>query len=623
MDDERDYVKLVEQARLGQKESLDRLAGRVRGRLYAYVYRTTLDHSYTQDIVQESLLEMLKIFDNLEKGDRFWPWLRGIAFNKMLQRHEEQLKRREVSMSDVEEPQSKQKDDEAGLAKLVSDELKQVVVAAMKELKPRHRRVLAMRCYEEMPYSEIAELMGCSELGVRVLFYRAKRALLRGLNRRGLGKGFLITTLVLFGKMTAPSEAAAAEVSVTASTAKVGVIAGLIGAAGTKTAVVSLTAAGVVAVGTIMATSGPEEAATGQGEQPAGNSYVAPSVTQPVAAIQECWYYFPKSADGPVMMRMMKAGSRGKPFHCAWRQNEQVNNYFDRRDNTIYINNHRMWRSDLKVWRLPTDRPELTEFLSKVEGQGERMEYVRAEGEGLLVITGRDGDGNGNRSRIIRQRHVLDEEYFRYDCPRVMKTVDNRDTMHRRSWTFFRIDGELNGLRMSGTGRLPFVYAASQAHTPWLKLEVGHRLKIADSGDEALVYDNDGAVVASYPGGSFFKGLTRPWVGLHTIDTIRRDAAEERVWFETKYNRGEEKAEIILTCGQGKLVYTIDMEKDIIDKITISTNNGKEGELRFSYLQDIDEAGSEFVGPRITRSYGTKRRESRGILWLLTIMFGG
>ena len=203
MADNRDYIELVKHAQLGNRESLDALAERVRGRLYAYIYRIVLQEHLAQDIVQETMLEMFKVLGKLERADRFWPWLRGIAFNKLRRHYAEEKHRRTVPMSKQEKPEGGSGESHAGLANLVAEEMKQVVVSAMAELKPQYRKVLAMRCYEEMEYSEIAELMGCSELGARVMFCRAKKALHKQLSRKGFGKGFLVTALVLFGKITA------------------------------------------------------------------------------------------------------------------------------------------------------------------------------------------------------------------------------------------------------------------------------------------------------------------------------------------------------------------------------------------------------------------------------------
>jgi hypothetical protein len=192
--------------------------------------------------------------------------------------------------------------------------------------------------------------------------------------------------------------------------------------------------------------------------------------------------------------------------------------------------------------------------------------------------------------------------------------------MHKRGWTYFKISGEIDGEIVTGSGRIPFVYETAEQFRPWLRLEVGNRLRIVDDGGEAVVYDGSGGLVARYAGGSFFKGLPRPWMGLHTIDTVRRDAAEQQIRFETRFKPGQENAEVRVSCGEVKLVYIIDMGADVVDKITFSTDDGSAGELRFSYLQDIEEAGDAFIEPPVSSYYG--RESEQGMKWLLDLANG-
>jgi RNA polymerase sigma-70 factor (ECF subfamily) len=620
MSEQEQYTELVRQARCGSRESLDRLADLVRGRLYAYVFRMVLEEADTQDLVQESMLEMCKFLQDLEHEDRFWPWLRAIAFNKVRRhRSREQQRPRTVPFSKAKEPQSGSGDRDSGLARLVADEMKQLVLSAIGELKPSHRRVLAMRCYEGMGYAQIGELMDRSEFGARILFFRAKKALRRALARKGLGKGFLVTALVLFGKMTAPSEAAAAEVTVTSASLSVGAGAAVVGVAASKATVVSLAAAGAVAVGTVATTlqpgksAGPEELAPSEVVQPAIQMHLP-------AGAEQCWYYFPQGAGGPVMMRLMSSAPRGRGLYCKWRQNESANYHYDTNKNTVFIENHRTWRSDLAVWLLPTDGAELRGFISQVQGTQMRGEYVGGTGPGSCVITRRDPNGTDAGSLLVRNRHLLDEEFFRYNWPAGVRTLDRRDAMHKRGWTHFRVAGHLDGRNISGVGQLPFVYETSTEYSPWLKLQIANCLVIEDSGACAVIYEGEGKVVAGYPAGSFFRGLSRPWMGLHTVDVIRRDAAESRISFATTYAEGEEKAQIVLTAGQAELTYTIDMEKDLVERIALSLSDGRTGELRFTYLQDVEGLGPEFAQPQVGRRHGGKRRPSPGILWPLQLM---
>ena len=245
MDGQVDYIPLVELARRGDKPSLDRLAGIAGERLRVYVYRLTQDNDLTQEIVQESLLEMCKVLGKLQRADRFWSWLYGIATNK-LHRHYRTEKALQHAAASEERRRGSMKERQGGFENLVSQELRQIVSTAMQKLRTRHKAVLIMRCYDGMSYSEIAESMGCSEFSTRMLFMRAKQSLHKELSRNGFGRGSLLAALVVFGKMTAPSKAAAAQLTVSAAAMKVGLLAGVAGVATTKVALLSITAASAV-----------------------------------------------------------------------------------------------------------------------------------------------------------------------------------------------------------------------------------------------------------------------------------------------------------------------------------------------------------------------------------------
>lgn len=610
-----EHAELVRKAQLGDKESLKRLAEAARVHLRAYVFRLTLQEDLTQDIVQESILEMFKVFDKLKKTEKFWAWLNGIAFNKVRSHYGRQWRHKTSSLSGIDCDVAA-KSSQSALADAINQELKQIVFKSMQELAPRHRAVLTMRCYDGLAYSEIAELMECTEFGAQSLFYRAKKALAKKLSHHGLGKGYLLAALVLFGKMTATTEAAAAEVSVTAATIKVGAAASLAAIATSKTAIVSLATAGVIAGGAVAVKPG-----TARLDQRPQGSLTQTSLAAPwnevTKGAEQCWYFFPEGVGKPLMIRLLKSGASGENSYCQYLQNQHANYSCDK--STVYMNNFRMYSPDLSVTRLPTDSENLSRFISRVEGRKADMERVPSRGKGLLVVSKRSSNDGDRVWRIDRHLNVLQEEYFQFDWPASARTVDNRDAMHKRGWTYFRIAGRINGEQVSGTGRMPFVYATSRQYSPWLKLQLPDGSWLVDSVAGAYVFDKSGEAAARYEAGSFFKGLGRPWMGLHTIDTVRRDAAEQQVWFDTIHVPGGNKAEIALTYDRIKLVYTIDMEIDVIEKITFTTSTGGEGELRFSYLQNIDNTDNEFTRPTV-RSYRKPRQNSPGLLWLVNLI---
>ncbi len=614
----REHAELVRKARLGDKECLNRLAEAARVHLREYVLRLTLQEDLTQDIVQESILEMFRVFKKLKRADRFWSWLRGIAFNKIRGHYGRQWRHKTTSLSDVD-CDIPARDGQNALAGMINRELKQVVIRSMQELTPRHIAVLTMRCYEQMPYSQIAESMGCTEFGAQSLFYRAKKSLAKKLSRHGLGKQYLLAALVLFGKMTAATEATAANVSVTAATVKVGVAASLAAMVTSKTAVVSLATAGVIAGGAVtakLAVCNVGRELRGSGAQ---TSLDSASSADAGSGTEQCWYFFPEAADKPVMTRLLRSNASDKGSYCQLLQNQHANYHYHK--NTVFINNFRMYNPDLSVKRLPTDGEDLTRFISQVEGKQADMEYVSGGRKGLLVISKRSGADGNKIWQIDRHSNVLEEEYFQSDWPASTTIIDNRDAMHGRGWTYFRISGRIDGQEVSGTGRIPFVYAASKRFGPWLHLKLADGLTIVDDGARACVLDRSGNTVAKYEGGSFFKGLGQPWMGLHTIDTVRRDAAEQHVAFETGNISSNDRAQVVLRCEKVRLVYTINMDTDVVEKIALTASDGSKGELIFSYLEDIDNVGGEFVPPTVRSDRGPQQ-DHPGMLWLEELMSG-
>lgn len=615
MDQQKYQVELIERARCGDKASLDELATQARERLRTYVYRMTQDDSLTQDIVQETLFEMCKALGKLKNTERFWPWLHGIATNKLRRFYRTEKKQRNMAAASAKR-KGEMADRVDGLENLVSEELKGIVSAAMKKLRVRHKAVLVMRCYDGMTHSEIAESLGCSEFSTRMLFLRAKRALQRELSRNGFAKGSFLTALVVFGKMTAPSKAAAAQVSVTAAATKVGLLAEVAVLATTKKAIVSLTAAGALTVGTIVAPA----------MLPREN--ISPLVTNaaPVSfgfnsnATEQHMYFYPDGPNRPVMWRA-KSGPVGGESARQILQDDSAN--YDYHDNTLEINNHRMWAADLSVPTLPTDDPAMTDFLAKVMPGTRVVERVsdRDAKPGLLVVASLNEAEENNRPWAMHHQNVPYEDFFQSDWPTTTNVVDNRDAMHKRGWTYFRIRGQVNGQEVSGSGRIPFFYQAQKKHSPWLKLQVGP-LTIVDTYSHAHVSQAQADLQhGTYRGGSFFKGLGRPWMGLHTLDTVRRDAAAQGIWFKTEYLPGGESAQVELDCQGVKLVYKIDLNTDVIDEITFLTDQGEIGNLKFSYLQSIEGVGREFARPTKSEK-GTTTRDNPGLMWLVQLAEG-
>jgi RNA polymerase sigma-70 factor (ECF subfamily) len=633
MEQEQIWTELVRQAQKGRKEDINKLAREAKERLCAYIYRVTLNYDLTEDISQEVLLQMVKSLNHLKSVESFWPWLYRIAQSKIQEYYKARYKK-SPSFGDAFYKnfvsQRAKYHQEDGLRRLLHKELSKKVVVAMKQMKQQYRAVLSLRCFDQLSYSEIAVAMDCSEVRARVLFYRAKQALKKQLSNQGLKKGLLLMCLGLFGRLTAPARAAT--VTVSANSVRVGVMTAVIAAAGTKLgiATVTATAVGLVTVGGISVLS---EAPLPNRSEVTSINYTTqlPDMSQgPTSSLSkgayEQWYYCPDGIDGPMFMRMQRWDAKQKNQLCIWLQNGEGNYYHENGVEKVYINNYRVFWSSLRVRRLPTDTDEFTSFLSEIEGDLSGVEYKRDIETGLLRSALDDRFVEVRNFRTDYKYNMLNEELFEYDWSKYIPVIDERDSMHKRGWTYFRINGEINKQSISAAGQIPFVYNAIKEHPPWMRLNIGNKFEVIDCKDGACLRLIDGTVIASYEAGTFFKGLLRPWMGMHTIDIIRRDAAWRRVAFRTRPAKNEEDVIVSVYYEDKhvntKLVYGIDMEKDIIEDIRFKVGKMNIGSLVFTYLQDIEQAGDEFVEPSISDTPEAPTRSGAGILWLVDLAQG-
>ena len=638
MSEDQTWTRLVKLAQQGHSSSVDLLARRAEGRLRAYVFRVTLDYELTEDLSQEALLQMVKSLDGLNKAESFWPWMYRITQSKIQQHYKTRQKTAQASDSvfyqDFISSHSNYHKDE-GLRQLINKDLSKKVMAAMKRIRQQYRAVLSLRCFEDLSYADIAIAMQCSEVKARVLFYRAKQALKKELGHQGLSKSLLLTSLGLFGRLTAPAEAGTSVVTVTATTTQVGLTAAALATAGSKPGIATLATIAVVLAGVGGMSLRPEvplpEPAISSRADVRSLHFTTQLMDNSPEArgslskgAYEQWFYFPDGVDGPMFMRMQRWDPQQQNKLCAWLENDQANYYFDSGYNHIRITNSRVCWSSLKVRRLPTDAEELSEFLSDVESDNKGLgSYMHDPNTGLLMSFVDYRFNNAPDFKTEYLYNTAGPEQFRYNWPANIPIVDDRDQMHKRGWTYFSINGVIGEQEIAGRGRIPFVYNAIKEHPAWLSLKIGEDLEITDCCRGAYLRRSNGILIAAYPAGTFFKGLARPWMGMHTADIVRRDAAEQRIPFKSEWAENETDAIVAIFHEEQQngtdLIYTIDMENDVIKTITFDLNGQARGSLMFSYMQNIDQLANQLIEPNISVDSKIPTQQGPGIKWLIQL----
>ncbi|MBI3193246.1 MAG: RNA polymerase sigma factor [Ignavibacteriae bacterium] len=157
------------QVRDGELHQLALLFERHHVALYNYYVRQASDRDLSEDFVQEVFLRIIKYRHTFRGEGEFLPWMYHIARNVQID-HARKWGR--------ETKYDEETHDQICDDPIPDDHVEQLqnvgmLQKALAKLSPEKREVLILSRYQEMKYSAIAELLGCTVEVVKVRVHRA------------------------------------------------------------------------------------------------------------------------------------------------------------------------------------------------------------------------------------------------------------------------------------------------------------------------------------------------------------------------------------------------------------------------------------------------------------------
>jgi RNA polymerase sigma-70 factor, ECF subfamily len=156
--------RLVREAQRGSAEALEVLFRRHWTGAYRAAWVVMRDAAAAEDVAQEAFIAAVRALDRFDRRRPFAPWLHRIVLNRAIDAARSRTLRREVDPAAAGDPAA---DPPPGP---LSDEL----TAALAELCPEHRAVVALRYLLDYTPGEIASLL---ELPRGTVNSRLRRAL--------------------------------------------------------------------------------------------------------------------------------------------------------------------------------------------------------------------------------------------------------------------------------------------------------------------------------------------------------------------------------------------------------------------------------------------------------------
>jgi RNA polymerase sigma-70 factor (ECF subfamily) len=170
--------------------SFGELLSRNRGLVVNYLSRMVVNRAVAEELAQDVFVRVYKSRRTYEPTAKFSTWLYRIMTNVALNHfRDEKRVRLEISLDVPDAVRIRREAQDH--TPLIEDQLLRDVAAvrvrqAIRALPPKQRAAVIMHKYEEMDYSGIARVLGCTPSAVKALMFRAYETLrlrLHGLAR--------------------------------------------------------------------------------------------------------------------------------------------------------------------------------------------------------------------------------------------------------------------------------------------------------------------------------------------------------------------------------------------------------------------------------------------------------
>lgn len=150
-------TRLITEAQRGSEEAIEVLVRRHWPLAYRAAYLVVGDAAAAEDVAQEALMAAIGALDRFDRRRPFGPWLHRIAVNRAIDHARARAARAEIATGDAAETERRAGTQiDAG----ESDPRTAGLLAAIGELSPEQRAIVAMRFLLELAPSEIARELG-------------------------------------------------------------------------------------------------------------------------------------------------------------------------------------------------------------------------------------------------------------------------------------------------------------------------------------------------------------------------------------------------------------------------------------------------------------------------------
>ncbi len=175
---------LMLRVKRGDRAAFVELVEKYKQPLFNFVFRTLRDETETEDVAQNTFLQVWKSRARYERTAKFSTWLltiaRNLCLNEIRRRSRHPAESLEETHAEHDDQPSRQYEDKKiflPTETALHGELAQKIEEALADLPENQRTAILLCRQDEMSYEEIAAVLGCSLSATKSLIHRGREFL--------------------------------------------------------------------------------------------------------------------------------------------------------------------------------------------------------------------------------------------------------------------------------------------------------------------------------------------------------------------------------------------------------------------------------------------------------------
>lgn len=175
----------------GEKQLYSKLISKYQQRIFAAMFSWVRDYDDAMDLTQDVFIHAFRALPGFRGEAAFYTWLMKIAIN----RKNSFFKKKSVSKGAVsidavmysDKPFIQLEDERQDVERdAVKEDLKEKTYEEMLNMPEKYREFIVLRDIKEFTYEEIADMTGLKMAAVKTRIHRARKMLIKRLQKRGL-----------------------------------------------------------------------------------------------------------------------------------------------------------------------------------------------------------------------------------------------------------------------------------------------------------------------------------------------------------------------------------------------------------------------------------------------------